>query len=226
MFYLAAAVSDFFLPQNRVVSISTSFQACLANADLSEIAFICTVRAQNPKREGKLGSRDGSGSESPATVGTGVDTGCLYRLVQGELHQAREAVQLRHQLTRIAYSVVRYTLTSLQLETEEALLIPKARAALTRYGHQLVIGNDLHRRKLEVVLVEPRKVSLSPSAMDTDENDDEGQRDLFEETWLRLGDLKERKVQGGEDLSALEIEELIVEEIVERHDKWISRGAE
>jgi hypothetical protein len=41
-----------------------------------------------------------------------------------------------------------------KLETDPELLIPKARAALSRYGHQLVIGNELHRRKYEVVFVE------------------------------------------------------------------------
>lgn len=45
------------------------------------------------------------------------------------------------------------TLPYSKLETDPTLLIPKACAALERYGHQVVIGNDLHRRKVEVVFV-------------------------------------------------------------------------
>jgi len=50
-----------------------------------------------------------------------------------------------------------------------SLLIPKARGALERYGHQVVIGNDLHRRKQEVVFVTPAHedwVRLPPDAGD------------------------------------------------------------
>jgi phosphopantothenate-cysteine ligase len=54
-----------------------------------------------------------------------------------------------------------------QLETDDTLLVPKSRAALKRYGHQLVIGNNLVRRKFEVVFVEPKG-------------------DDYEETWLRV----------------------------------------
>jgi phosphopantothenate-cysteine ligase len=49
-----------------------------------------------------------------------------------------------------------------QLETDERLLIPKARAALERYGHQVVIGNDLHTRKMQVVFVERKRKPLPP----------------------------------------------------------------
>ncbi|OLL22161.1 Phosphopantothenate--cysteine ligase CAB2 [Neolecta irregularis DAH-3] len=45
-------------------------------------------------------------------------------------------------------------IVSFKLETEERLLIPKCRNALKRYGHQLVIGNLLDRRKNEVILVQ------------------------------------------------------------------------
>ena len=34
------------------------------------------------------------------------------------------------------------------------MIIPKARQALDRYGHQIVIGNDLATRKHEVVFVQ------------------------------------------------------------------------
>lgn len=40
-----------------------------------------------------------------------------------------------------------------QLETDDALLVPKCRGALERYGHQLVIGNILMTRKETVIFV-------------------------------------------------------------------------
>ncbi|KAI8054524.1 DNA/pantothenate metabolism flavoprotein [Syncephalis plumigaleata] len=43
---------------------------------------------------------------------------------------------------------------SFKLETDPNMLIPKARHALNRYGHQLVIGNMLNSRKWLVVLVD------------------------------------------------------------------------
>jgi phosphopantothenate-cysteine ligase len=87
-------------------------------------------------------------------------------------------------------------IVSFKLETDEDLLIPKARAALERYGHQVVIGNNLVRRKYEVVFVE-RKESGS-----------------FQETWLRQG--AEENERGER-----EIEKDIVRELTDRHDKWI-----
>lgn len=43
---------------------------------------------------------------------------------------------------------------SFKLETDPSLITPKAEASLRRYGHQLVIGNDLAHRKTEVTLIE------------------------------------------------------------------------
>jgi phosphopantothenate-cysteine ligase len=112
-----------------------------------------------------------------------------------------------------------------QLETDENLLIPKSRAALSRYGHQVVVGNDLHRRKQEVVFVErsskgaPAKGAgnsrltgvQTPPVMDADLPEVEE----YAETWLKLDQLQGR--EGRE----VEIEELIVRELVLRHTKWI-----
>ncbi|PWN42062.1 DFP-domain-containing protein [Ceraceosorus guamensis] len=89
---------------------------------------------------------------------------------------------------------------SFKLETDPKLLIPKARGALERYGHQLVIGNDLTRRKEEVVFVELEK----------------------EERWLRLSEMREalRGGLGGE----VEIEEAIVKELCHRHQQWFQQA--
>jgi phosphopantothenate-cysteine ligase len=94
-------------------------------------------------------------------------------------------------------------------------LIPKARAALQRYGHQVVVGNDLHRRKFEVVFVEPTNLERGANP----ESGKEGETG-FKETWLKLDDASERSTGQGE----LEIESLIVERLVQRHTAWIEAG--
>lgn len=56
-----------------------------------------------------------------------------------------------------------------KLETDPGLLLEKARKALDRYGHRLVIGNLLDTRKREVLLVyqdRTEEVRLSESEME------------------------------------------------------------
>ncbi|KAG5219859.1 phosphopantothenate-cysteine ligase [Salix suchowensis] len=55
----------------------------------------------------------------------------------------------------------------------------KARAALKRYGHQLVIGNELHTRKYQVLFVTPSSHTSIPDDL-VDEDS------AFTETWLRV----------------------------------------
>lgn len=45
---------------------------------------------------------------------------------------------------------------SFKLETDESILVDKSRAAIVKYGHELVIGNLLQTRKQHVVLVDAR----------------------------------------------------------------------
>ncbi|KAM0755152.1 DNA/pantothenate metabolism flavoprotein [Meredithblackwellia eburnea MCA 4105] len=87
-------------------------------------------------------------------------------------------------------------IVSFKLETDINLLIPKARAALERYGHQVVIGNTLADRKHEVVFVERGR-----------------------ESWVRIGEEDRGAIgTGGEER---EIEEDIIKRLVEMHDGWI-----
>lgn len=90
---------------------------------------------------------------------------------------------------------------SIQLETDEDLLIPKARNALERYGHQIVVGNELNRRKYEVVFVER-----------TSDGD-------FKESWIKLDPQQDNSVLG--KAGEKEIEEDIVRNLEERHEQWI-----
>ncbi|GAA5866520.1 hypothetical protein JCM3774_003999, partial [Rhodotorula dairenensis] len=87
---------------------------------------------------------------------------------------------------------------SFKLETDPTILIPKARQAIERYGHQIVVGNLLATRKSEVVFV-------------TKES----------EMWLRVP-----YVPLSEDPSSMhhhEIEEDITEHLTELHEAW-TRG--
>ncbi|KAG9313606.1 phosphopantothenate-cysteine ligase [Chiua virens] len=97
---------------------------------------------------------------------------------------------------------------SFKLETDETLLIPKARQALERYGHQVVIGNDLHHRKYRVVLVSPKGL---PSG--TGKSDPDGFQ--YEEKWI--------EIDSSPSAPHKEIEEDIIKELVTRHDAWIKR---
>lgn len=95
-----------------------------------------------------------------------------------------------------------------QLETDPTLLIPKARQALERYGHQVVIGNDLHHRKQRVVLVSPK---FAPSGGKPGPNGVE-----YDEKWI--------EIDTSPSSPHKEIEEEIVKELVAWHDDWIKRA--
>ncbi|GAA5821448.1 hypothetical protein JCM3770_007086 [Rhodotorula araucariae] len=88
-------------------------------------------------------------------------------------------------------------IVSFKLETDPAILIPKARGALERYGHQIVVGNLLDTRKHEVVFV---------------------QRDG--EEWLRIPTDAAKGAQG----EVKEIEEDIIGHLVGLHDRWVQQG--
>lgn len=154
MFYLAAAVSDFFLPKQKM-------------------------------SEHKIQSSKGN--------------------LSIEMDQVPKILKpMVDEWTRGGFIV------SFKLETDPDLLLPKARQALERYGHQVVIGNDLHRRKFEVVFVS--KTLLPPA----DEKSREPAVNPFVEYWLRI-DIPD----ANPGVHVKEIEEDIVLELVTRHAEWI-----
>ncbi|KAI8080772.1 DNA/pantothenate metabolism flavoprotein [Gilbertella persicaria] len=62
-------------------------------------------------------------------------------------------------------------IVSFKLETDNTLLVPKARQALNRYGHQVVIGNMLKTRKQTVTLItqhSERVLSLTQEELDNE----------------------------------------------------------
>ena len=145
MLYLAAAVSDFFMPEDRISEHKIQSSDHTLTIELEQV---------------------------PKVLGV---------LVQEWLPEAY--------------------IVSFKLETDDNLLVPKSERSLRNYGHQLVIGNHLHRRKWEVVLVEQTARARTRT---TD------MAQPFEHTWIRLPPETER-----------EIEQDIVQALAQRHMGWI-----
>lgn len=121
MFYLAAAVSDFFVPKDRLSEhkIQSSDQPCEPQTGKNGTSSVERARAGGKKLMIDL---------DPVPK-------FLKRLVDGWAPNAM--------------------IVSFKLETDPSILISKARAALERYSHHLVIGNILSTRSFEVVFVSP-----------------------------------------------------------------------
>lgn len=107
---------------------------------------------------------------------------------------------------------------SFKLETDINLLIPKAEAALERYGHQIVIANDLQTRKDKVCFVTSSSVGRS-NANGSGASSGNG-NGVYGSKWLELGQTTSQNASGG----PREIEEDIVRELETRHEQWIADG--
>jgi phosphopantothenate-cysteine ligase len=114
LYYLAAAVSDFFIPAKKMVQhkIQSSGSGLTLHMD------------QVPKFLGLL-----THEWSPFSY--------VVSFKVSPLPTTNDSLLTFH-----------------QLETDINMLIPKARQALEKYGHQLVIANMLNTRKWHVVLVD------------------------------------------------------------------------
>ncbi|CEP11347.1 hypothetical protein [Parasitella parasitica] len=112
MYYLAAAVSDFFIPSQKMA-------------------------------EHKIQSRDGG-----------------LTLTLDQVPKFLKPL--------VSNWAAKGLIVSFKLETDSNLLVPKARQALTRYGHQVVIGNMLKTRKQTVTFItqhNQKVLSLSQQQM-------------------------------------------------------------
>jgi phosphopantothenate-cysteine ligase len=122
LFYLAAAVSDFFVPQDRLV-------------------------------EHKIQSSE----EFAGTAAVGADRRAAARTEGSSLIIDLDPVPkfLKQLVDAWAPDAM---IVSFKLETDPSLLVKKARFALDKYAHHLVIGNLLTTRKWEVVFVSKQGV--------------------------------------------------------------------
>ncbi|KAK3072546.1 Phosphopantothenate--cysteine ligase cab2 [Teratosphaeriaceae sp. CCFEE 6253] len=175
LFYLAAAVSDFFVPAERMVEhklqSSEDFQDAVVNGN--------GARAPAAHMEDKRLMID----LDPVPK-------FLKLLVDGWAPQSM--------------------IVSFKLETDPALLARKARYALEKYAHHLVIGNLLNTRKWEVLFVSA----------------DGGER------WIRVPAARRSKsVTRWEDAHApppepaIEIESWIVPEVAKEHTRLMEKAA-
>ncbi|KAJ5114821.1 DNA/pantothenate metabolism flavoprotein C-terminal [Penicillium alfredii] len=128
LFYLAAAVSDFFIPRSRMAEHkiqSSELPAHLDKDSAVEPDDIYTgENEEQPSQRKKL------------VINLDPVPKFLHRLVDGWAPDGSMVV-------------------SFKLETDPSLLVYKARTALQRYSHHLVIGNLLSTRKWEVVFITP-----------------------------------------------------------------------
>ncbi|KAF7121849.1 hypothetical protein CNMCM5793_009403 [Aspergillus hiratsukae] len=128
LFYLAAAVSDFFIPRERMAE--HKIQSSELPPELNSSHSV----AGSEIYTGGLETQ--AGNSKKLVIGLDPVPKFLHRLVDGWAPSGSMVV-------------------SFKLETDPNLLVYKAQTALKRYAHHLVIGNLLSTRKWEVVFVTP-----------------------------------------------------------------------
>ncbi|KAF2764413.1 DFP-domain-containing protein [Teratosphaeria nubilosa] len=176
LFYLAAAVSDFFVPAERMVEhkiqSSEDFHQKLAN--------------------GMDGKPPAAHMEGKSLI---IDLDPVPKFLK----------QLVDTWAPKSFIV------SFKLETDPSLLAEKARYALKKYSHHLVIGNLLNTRKWEVLFVSA----------------------WAGEKWIRIPANRRSKSATGKEIidaaprePAIEIESWIVPEVAKMHTQKIEKAAE
>ncbi|KAJ6031377.1 hypothetical protein N7540_002109 [Penicillium herquei] len=206
LFYLAAAVSDFFIPRSRMAEHKIQSSELPANLDNSSAIgsqeiYTGENEIQPPRSQKKL------------VVNLDPVPKFLHRLVNGWAPDGSMVV-------------------SFKLETDPSLLVYKARTALQRYSHHLVIGNLLSTRKWEVVFITPdapheRWIRVPKARRSKSISGVEDQVGLAE---IQKGEGQQQpRTQEVLDLSdetrdGIEIESLIIPELVKLHDKMIEKN--
>lgn len=137
LLYLAAAVSDFFVPPERMSEHKIQ-STDAADSVLKKKAAAAAAAAATADEEETFDNFDSS-PRVPRSKRLVVDLDpvpkFLKNLVEGWSPEGM--------------------IVSFKLETDPAILVHKARYSLDRYQHHLVIGNLLSTRKWEVVFVSP-----------------------------------------------------------------------
>lgn len=206
LFYLAAAVSDFFIPRSR----------------MAEHKIQSTEIPVNFQESNAVDSNDiytGENEEDPSyrkklVVHLDPVPKFLHRLVDGWAPEGSMVV-------------------SFKLETDPSLLVYKARTALQRYSHHLVIGNLLSTRKWEVVFITPdapyeRWLRVPKSRRSKSISGVEDQVGLAEAVKGNIVLVEQTEGEQVPDGSrdGIEIESLIIPELVKLHDKKVEKKAQ
>ena len=186
LFYLAAAVSDFFVPRDR-----------LSEHKIQSSEINTAGGATKPRTYGNTDTSQGK----QLLINLDPVPKFLKSLVDG---WAPEGM-----------------IVSFKLETDPSLLVSKARQALERYSHHLVIGNLLSTRKFEVVFVAPgREERWIRVPVHRRVKSVSGNRPTIDS--LSNGNIPEQEWMNG-DLEQ-EIESLIVPEVAILHRSFTQRS--
>ena len=181
VFYLAAAVSDFFIPKDRISEHK--------------------IQSSNPQPD--LQAKGGQSSTASGGNKLVIDLDpvpkFLKRLVDGWAPHAM--------------------IVSFKLETDPSILIFKARGALEKYSHHLVIGNLLATRSYEVVLVDAKQETWIrvPTMSDTPRTEDTSGTLPSPSTVAPAQERRNDKVQ------STEIESLIIPDVIKLHKTIIGK---
>lgn len=206
LFYLAAAVSDFFIPKNRMVEHKIQSSSAIERSDQE-------TDPRKETEEADMEPETGTTSVQSKKLIVNLDPvpKFLKRLVDG---WAPEGM-----------------IVSFKLETDPSILISKAHYSLERYSHHLVIGNLLSTRKWEVVFVSPNSpdywIRIPKHRRTKSISGNEAQVGLAA---IRSGNTEAiAHLSIGEQLDAegcLEIESLIVPKVVKMHIAKIEASIE
>lgn len=155
MFYLAAAVSDFFVPRDRMAE--HKIQSGIGSPPKttttpSTTSALDTTSKSAPTDSKHLPHLDPNIAIAVEDIYTGENE------AQPPTHSKKLIIDLDpvpkflHQLVD-GWAPDGSMIVSFKLETDPSILVSKAEQALQRYSHHLVIGNLLSTRKWEVVFV-------------------------------------------------------------------------
>lgn len=144
LLYLAAAVSDFFLPPDRMAE--HKIQSTDAADGLGQKTAADNSAVDSPAVEGEVG-----GEESEEETFDNFDSSPRVPRSKRLIVDLDPVPKFLHNLVA-DWSPGCY-IVSFKLETDPAILVHKAKYSLNRYQHNLVIGNLLSTRKWEVVFV-------------------------------------------------------------------------
>ena len=200
LFYLAAAVSDFFIPRSRMAE--HKIQSSELPAQFSKDTAIESDEIYTGENEEK------PPNSKKLVINLDPVPKFLHRLVDGWAPEGSMVV-------------------SFKLETDPALLVYKAQTALQRYSHHLVIGNLLSTRKWEVVFITPdqpeRWIRVPKSRRSKSISGVEDQVGLAEVMkGAKESDTNARAEEEG-PRDGIEIESLIIPELVQLHGQRIKK---
>ena len=220
LFYLAAAVSDFFIPEDRLPE--HKIQSANNNNDNK------TSNTSDPSSSNHITTQ-----QSPNPTDSSLSTNGNYSTPNPTTNPPKNLTLSLSPVPKFLKSLVQdwapggSMIVSFKLETDPSLLIHKAQLALTQYSHHLVIGNLLSRRKYEVVLVS-REQPEKPEWITLPEHLRSGSVSSGKDRPRRLSESFDRaavREGGGGEVNRLqaemEIESLLVPAVVEAHRRRI-----